>query len=171
MDTREHEVTAARPSSSSTPYVVMACEDMGEAEIVGRKLLQMNIGILVTYRRLADLVDNAPAGKVALIILATNDRPSVLKPVLDWLRNRWPRCPITVIGDVGSGEMEMAVRQGGASYMIRPLSDDEWAALLAHITTGQPDQVMRELSGATHTPGRDRTVGAYQPTKEPIRRP
>jgi len=165
-------MTAARPSSGAIPCVVMTCGDMSEAEIVGRKLLQMNTGVLVTYRRLVDVMHNSPTDKVALLILATQDHPTVLRPMLDWLRRRWPRCPITVIGDVGSGEHEMAARQGGANYLTRPLSDQEWANVLSQVLAGQPYQVMRELPGANKPPGPEGKAGdSYQPAEELIRRP
>ena len=85
---------------------------------------------------------NAPSGRVALVILATSDVPAVLARTLRWLRHRWPKCPVTVVGDVGSGEHEIAARQGGATYLTRPVSDQQWAAVLSNVL-GQLDPARR----------------------------
>lgn len=125
----------------------MTCEDMSEAEAVGQTLLKLNIGVLVTYRRTCDLMLNAPAGRVAVVILATKDTPAVVCRTLQWLRHHWPRCPVTVLGDTGSGELEMAAREGGASFLTRPVTCEEWTALLSHTLMGQ-SKVEREPSTA-----------------------
>ena len=105
---------------------------MREADEVGRRLLELNNGCLVTYRRAEDLMSNAPAGKVALVILATSDSPEVICRTLKWLRRRWPRVPITVVGDVGGGELELAARKEAACYLTRPVGDQQWRAIVAH---------------------------------------
>jgi len=74
---------------------------------------------------------NTPSGKVALVILATDDSAPLLRRSLDWLRRRWPGCPITVIGDTGCGEHEMAAREGGANFLTRPVSPEQWSAILS----------------------------------------
>ena len=79
---------------------------------------------------------NAPTGKVALIILATADIPAVISQTLKWLRRCWPRCPVTVVGDLGGGEHEMAARKGGACYLTRPVSPEQWTAILIHVLSG-----------------------------------
>ena len=112
--------------------VVMVCADMGEAELVSRQLSEVNTGCLVTYRRVEDMRSNVPAGKVALVILATEDEPVVMNRTLRWLRQRWPRCAITVVGDTGCGVEELVAREGGASYMTRPISPEQWLAVLSH---------------------------------------
>ena len=112
--------------------IVMACTDMQEADLVGRRLLELNSACLVTYRRAEDLMYNLPTGRVALFILATADTPAVIGRTLKWLRHRWPRSPITVVGDVGGGEQEIAARQGGAYYLTRPVSPQQWDGILAH---------------------------------------
>jgi len=110
----------------------MACSDMQEAVRVGHCLSEQNTGCLVTYLKAEDLVLNAPSGPVALVILATDDSAAVLGRTLTWLRSRWPNCPITVVGDAGSGDHEMAARQHGAMYLTRPVRDAEWSAILSH---------------------------------------
>jgi DNA-binding response OmpR family regulator len=117
----------------------MVCTDISEAELVSRQLSELNSGCLVTYRRAEDLIRNAPMGRVALIILATSDAPAAIGRTLKWLRRRWPRCPITVVGDQGSGELEMTARKGAACYLTRPVTPEQWTAVLTHVL-GQPQR-------------------------------
>ena len=132
MDTREYDGLAFRPTSGRSLCAVMACSDMQEAVQVGRCLSELNMGCLVTYLKAEDLVLNAPAGPVALVILATDDSAAVLGRTLVWLRNRWPGCPISVVGNAGCGDHEMAARENGAMYVTRPVRDAEWSAILSH---------------------------------------
>ena len=120
-------------SGGSKTCVVMACADKGEAEAVSKQLLQLNNGYLVTYRRAEDLVHNQPTGKVALVILSVWDNPAHLGRIIRWLKHRWPTCPVTVVGDEGGGEDEMAARMGGALYLTRPVFPTQWTDLLEHV--------------------------------------
>ena len=131
MSARDQRQSAFRPAHRC-PCIVLICADMREADEVGRRLLELNNGCLVTYRRAEDLMSNAPAGKVALVILATSDSPEVICRTLKWLRRRWPRVPITVVGDVGGGELELAARKEAACYLTRPVGDQQWRAIVAH---------------------------------------
>lgn len=144
MDMREQHGSAIRPTNGRSVCAVMACSDMQEAAQVGRNLSELNIGCLVTYLKVEDLVLNAPSGAVALVILATDDSAAVLRRTLVWLRNRWPGCPITVVGDAGSGSHEMAARESGATYVTRPVSDGEWFAIVSHAF----DRVRHLFAGA-----------------------
>lgn len=112
--------------------VVMVCSDMQEADQVGHCLQELNTGYLVTYCKAEDLLRNAPSGMVALVIVATDDSPPVLRGALHWLRRRWPGCPITMVGDAGYGDHEMIAREGGATFLTRPVSPEQWAAILLH---------------------------------------
>jgi len=132
VDERDYVSSALRPAKGGL-CILMACTDMREADQVGRQLLEVNSSCLVTYRRAEDFMRNAPSGRVALVILATSDTPVVLGRTLRWLRHRWPRCPVTVVGDVGEGEHELAARKGGAYYLARPVSDEQWASILSHV--------------------------------------
>lgn len=114
-------------------YIVMACEDLGEAAQVSRQLSQVNNGALITYRRAEDVMLNCPSGRVALIILANSDDPETMGKILSWMRHRWPRCPAVVIGETGAGDMEIAARKGGASYLTRPVSPQQWDGLVQHV--------------------------------------
>ena len=55
-----------------------------------------------------------------------------MQATLRWRRQRWPRCPIPVVGDRGCGVEEMVAREGGAAYLTRPVSAEQWLAVLAH---------------------------------------
>lgn len=123
--------------------VLMVCTDMSEADQVGRALSEVNSGCLVTYRRAEDLMSNAPAGEVALVILANESTPVRLDRTLRWLRRRWPRCPLAVVGDQGGGEREIAARSSGAMYLTRPVAAEEWSALLEPIL---PSRVYARVS-------------------------
>ncbi len=119
-------------SAESGVCIVMVCANMSEAEEVGRQFAKLDIGHLVTYRRAVDFVHNAPAGRVVLVILASRDNPAMIARTLRWLRRRWSRCVVAVVGDGGCNDFEMAARQGGANYLARPVSSQQWSALLRH---------------------------------------
>jgi len=114
-------------------YIVMACEDLNEAAQAGQQLSQLNRGCLITYRRAEDIILNAPSGPVALIVLAGATDPEAIRVTLRWMRHRWPRSPIAVVGDAGGGDMEMSAREGGASYLTRPVTAEQWSAMLSHV--------------------------------------
>jgi len=116
----------------------MVCAD-DEAEQIGRQLPEVNANCLITYRRMEDLVFNAPTGKVALVILAANDDPAVTQRTLKWLRHRWHGCPITVVSGAGGEEHEMAARKGGAMYLASPVEPKQWSAMVSHVLN-QPAQ-------------------------------
>jgi FixJ family two-component response regulator len=151
MDQRDegYASPAIRPARGGA-CVVVVCTDMSEADQIGRQLLELDTGCLVTYRKTEDLMYNCPASRVAIVILATDDAPPMLTRTLKWLGNRWPRCPITVVGDEGCGEHEIAARQGRASFLARPVSDRQWTDLLGHALVGparleenRPSRVVR----------------------------
>ncbi len=136
MSTRERQVPVYRPATGRL-CIVMVCTDISEADQVGRQLSEVNTGCLVTYRRMEDLMYSSPTGKVALVILATDDKPAVLSRMLKWLGRRWPSCPVTVVGDEGCGDYEMAARIGGANYLTRPVAPQQWSAVLSHVLREQ----------------------------------
>ena len=115
---------------------------MSEADQIGRQLLKLNSGCLVTYLRLEELMFLSPAGKVALVILAANDTPTMTRRTLSWLRHRWPGCPITVVADAGGGEQEVAAREGGANFLTRPVPMDQWREIL-RVAAGKDSAVQR----------------------------
>jgi len=123
--------TSAGRSAAKNMCIVMVCTDINEAEQIGRLMVNFKSGCLVTYRRAEDFFYNAPSSKVVLIILATDESPEALRATLRWLRHRWPRSPVTVVGDSGH-EQEMAAREGGACYLTRPVETQQWSSILSH---------------------------------------
>jgi hypothetical protein len=130
---------------------------MSEAEQVGWQLRQFDNGCLATYRRVEDLKYNAPRGKVALTILANADSPSCIRRTIKWLHNRWPRCPLTVVGDAGCGEHEIAAREGGAMFLTRPVGHEQWAAILDH-ALGSLRQKVKEVRERFEAPSASRPI-------------
>lgn len=151
MQEREKPALRAPHRSATSTCLVMVCNDQNEADQVASLLEQYDSGCLVTYRRAGDLLLNAPHGRVSLVILAGDDTPSVVGRMLKWLRRRWPGCPVTVLGSPESRDLELAARSGGASYLVRPVSTEEWVATVAHAL--QP----------AHSKSEDRDTRDYRP--------
>jgi len=131
-DARELSPSAMRLAARRLCIVMVCADDEREADQIARLLTEFDNGCLVIYRRAEDLWSNGPAGKVALVILASAHSPSGTRRTLKWLRERWPRCPVTIVGDSGCGDHEMAAREGGAIYLTRPVSHEQWQAVLNH---------------------------------------
>jgi len=127
--------------------IVMACQDASEAGEVSRQLSQVNSGTLITYRRAEDVLLNSPTGRVALIVLAGSEDPEAVERTLEWMRHRWPHCPIAVVGDQGGGLMEMAARKGGAFYLTRPVDPRQWAAMVQHVLAARGRIATEETLG------------------------
>ena len=123
-----------RPTSRAA-CIVMVCTDAGEADQVSRLVVELNSRYLVTYRGVEELLTKPPVGSVALVILATREAASAIRHALTWLRNRWPRCSVTVIGNVGCGEFERTARAGGANFLTRPVTPEQWRATLTQAVT------------------------------------
>jgi hypothetical protein len=113
-------------------YIVMACQDRLETEQVGQELLKVNSGRLQAYRRIRDLICNPPTGPITSAILATHDGQAEVTEALEWIRRQWPRCLTIVIGDTGCGRQERMARQGGALFLTRPVSAEQWLAIVCH---------------------------------------
>ncbi len=144
---RSPEPSARTAPRGLRPCIVMTCDDAGEAEQIGRLLSEQGGSSLVMYRRAEDLVLNGPRQAVGLVILAGADGPPVVMRTLQWLKRRWPHCPTTVVGDPGNREMELAARSGGASYLARPVSGQEWFATLDHAVRRMGGQMARQANG------------------------
>lgn len=112
--------------------IVMACDDAAEAAHAGQALSKVNSGLLVAYRMAGEIMLNLPAGQVVLVILAGPDDPQTVERTLKWMRHRWSHCPLAVIGSGGNRTLEMAARRGGASYLVRPVSEQTWEAMIDH---------------------------------------
>lgn len=114
--------------------IVAVCENQREAEEINSAFLKVSHGCLQWYTQISDLMKNLPTRRVVSLILATGDSPAAMGQTLRWMRYRWPRCLITVVGDVGCSSHEMAARQNGASYLIRPVTAEEWTAVILQAT-------------------------------------
>lgn len=124
------------PPTTEERCVVVVNAHLEESDLLGRLLmqLQVNTGRVVTYERLADLLHNPPpTGSGGLIVVATKDAPALVMQALLWLRDRYGRCMMLVIGDEGCGELELAARAGGANYMTRPVDREQWLVLLSQV--------------------------------------
>jgi len=106
--------------------------------MIGQQLSQPDHGCWVGYRRCEDLMGNPPRLEASLVVLATDEAPRALQRTLRWLRGRWPRCSVVVVGDEGCGPQERAAREGAASYLTRPVTPQQWAALRVHAEASRP---------------------------------
>ena len=144
MSTRETTETPARRPGCRGQCVVVVCQTTGEADAIGDALARLNVGGLVVYRSMGDLLSAAPAGRVALSVLDLDCTREQLTQSLRWLQRRWPRRPVVVVAATGGGEHELAARQGGALFLTRPVGDEQWSALLSHLlATGEGARVAR----------------------------
>ncbi len=123
------------PSLGRSACIVMVCAD-DEAEQVARQLAEQDQGCLITYRRVEDLVLNAPTGKVALVVLSDSGKAGCSRGTLKWLRSRYPRCPITVVGDTGGGSAERAARESGAMFLTRPMHQEHVSEIVSSVIRG-----------------------------------
>jgi hypothetical protein len=110
----------------------MACDDRDEAEQIGQEISQLNNSCLRAYDGVWQFMESPPREHVAAVILATHDDPEAIGQTLQWTRHRWPRCPVTVIGDVGGEGHEMAARQNSANFFTRPVTSAQWRAIVRH---------------------------------------
>jgi hypothetical protein len=123
----------AESGEKCSRFVAMVCADMSEADLVGLQLLKLKNGHLAAYRRMVDLAMNPPVGNVAITILSINDGPAAIRRSLGWLRHRWPRCSLVVVGKSGAGLHELTARQSGACYFTRPIEPGLLAAMLRNV--------------------------------------
>jgi hypothetical protein len=132
LEQKAREASALRLGQDHEVCVVMACQDICQAEQVGQELLKVNSGRLQAYGRIRDLICNPPAGPVTSAIFATHEGQAEVRAALEWSRRRWPRCLVTVVGDSGCGPQERTAREGGALFLTRPVSAEQWSAIICH---------------------------------------
>lgn len=132
LEQKARKASALRLGRDREVCVVMACQDMFEAEQVGQELLKVNSSRLQAYGRIRDLICNPPAGPITSIIFATHDGQAEVRGALGWFRRYWPGCPLTVVGDSGCGTQERTAREGGAMFLTRPVSAEQWSAIVCH---------------------------------------
>ncbi len=139
--------SAMRPGRSEK-CIVMACDDCDEADQIDQEISKVNNGRLRTYYGLFDLMENPPQERIVAAILATRADPETIGQTLQWMRHRWPRCPMTVVGDVGGQEHELAARENGANFLTRPVTSSQWRAIVDH-ATGQAQFVEEFVEGGS----------------------
>ena len=122
--------------SGRGPCIAMSCTEESEADQVGRAILHQKTGVLITYRSATELIQNAPCGAVAMVILAGRECPTEMQDVFGWLKRRHPHCLVAVVADTGCGEEELAARIGGALFLTRPVDEEQWSALLTGAVRG-----------------------------------
>jgi hypothetical protein len=93
----------------------------------------VNIGSIVVYHRLVDLLHAPPRGEdLGLIVLGDQIEPAALVRTLRWLARQYPLATLAVLADTGSGACEVAARLGGAVFLTRPYQQPDWSDLLGH---------------------------------------
>lgn len=111
-------------------FVLMVSRDVEEVRQVTDLLQARAACTLVAYERAEELAQSVPRGRPAVVILADADEPSRTGGALRWLSRRWPRCISVVVTAEADKQLELAVRRTGAMYLVRPVSQAEWQAVL-----------------------------------------
>jgi DNA-binding NtrC family response regulator len=112
--------------------VLLTCDRPAEADLARLAVSQVNNTILATYRKSKEILASRPVGRAALVILAAAEEAHAVRRTLSWLRHGWPRCPVAVVGEAGSVEMELTARIGGASFLPRPVDPGAWTSIIHH---------------------------------------
>lgn len=112
--------------------VLLTCDKPAEAGWARAAVSQVNNTILATYRKSKEILASRPVGRTALVILAAAEEADAVRRTLSWLRRRWPSCPVAVVGEAGSVEMELTARIGGASFLPRPVDPGVWMSIIHH---------------------------------------
>lgn len=120
----------AIPGCSAT--VAMVCRDDAEAARVGQLLEGIGSGSLMTFRRTEDISSNAPRRAVSLVVMTGMSDADITRDSLRKLRRSLPRVALAVIGETSSIELEIAVREAGAIFFVKPVTDEQWVAMLEH---------------------------------------
>ena len=128
MFERDSRRPAMRPGGGRCTVLTVA--DRSEADGIRQFVDELNSACLVTYEGIRSFVMHCPESDVANVVLASGESPDAMGLVLHWLRNRWPRCAVTVVADVGGGIEERVARSGGANFLTRPVGEAQWRAVL-----------------------------------------
>ncbi len=132
LEQKARKALAIRPGRGHEMCVVMTCQNIFETDQVGRELLRLKVysGRLQAYGQIRDMISNPPACSITSAIIAAGDSQAELRGALAWFRRYWPRCPVTVVGDRGCGAEERTAREGGALFLTRPVSVEQWSAIV-----------------------------------------
>ena len=114
--------------------VALVCAGGSEVQQAAQAVLQLNNGCLVAFQQVMDLLHNCPVGKLNMIIFVSSQgQAESIEDGLGRLRQRWPHCPLAVIGDLGGGAHELVARQHAAAYLTRPVTQAQWSALVSAV--------------------------------------
>jgi len=138
-------MSAMRPTDEGACAIAL-CARAGEVDRLGRLITTVNNGSLISYRRWEDFICNPPRSAIGMFVVGADEAPADLLQALHWLRERYPRHLIVVVGDEGGGEQEMTARRGGASYVTRPVPAETWWQLLSHAFAGRVRASQAELA-------------------------
>ena len=133
VNERERTTQPAMRSVQKRLNVALVCAGGYEVQQAAQAILQSNNGCLITFQRVTDLLHNCPVGKLGMIIVSSEGQADTLKDGLGRLRQRWPHCPLAVIGGLGYGAHELAARQHAAAYLTRPVTQAQWSALVSAV--------------------------------------
>ncbi len=120
-------------SAQDRMNVALICAGGSEVQQAAQAVLQLNNGCLVTFQRVMDLLHNCPVGRLNMIIVSSQGQAQTLEDGLSRLRQRWPHCPLAVIGGKGAGAHELVARQHAAAYLTRPVTQLQWSALVSAV--------------------------------------
>jgi hypothetical protein len=101
-----------------------------EVDGIGRCLTRVDAGRVFAFQQSKDVQANIPAGDVDLVVLTASRSLDAVERMLRWIRHRWPKSLILVLGEDGSDLLERKARQNGALFMPRPISDKLWKSVL-----------------------------------------
>lgn len=112
-------------------FVLMVSRDGDEVRQVADLLQARAACTLVAYETAEALVQNVPRSRPAVVILTDAGDVGKAGTTLRLLSRRWPRCISVVVSDEADQELELTVRCAGAMYLVRPVSQAEWQAVLS----------------------------------------
>lgn len=131
MTARGYENMSASQPAEATGKGTVVC--VGNGKTRAADALSECGGVVVSYRKVSDMLHNSPAGKVRMTVLENGESPGAIDKALSWIRRRWPRCCTVVVGKAGCMETEMAARCGGAMFFPEPVTQQQWRVLADHV--------------------------------------
>lgn len=130
MGLKGHKGTGQDALVRGATFVLMVSSDAQDVRLVADLMRAYQACALVTYESIEQLVQSVPKGCPALAIMAVDADRAGTDRALGWVRRCWPRVPSVVISEVADTQHEVVVRRAGALYVVRPVSQAEWLAIL-----------------------------------------
>jgi len=107
---------------------------MGEASQISKSLAaSLRDGCVLEFSSLTDIVNCMPAGSLDLLVLTADQSPAETGELLRWARRNWPGCRVIVVCQDSDLELERVVRSNGGLFFVRPVSLEQWHALLQNV--------------------------------------